>query len=186
MVKLKRFRVLVLGDVNSGKSTLFRSLAQIEPDVKEKPSISMEIYEIIKSFEDEKYLIELHDIPGRELVKTAKSKIYNMADGALVVYDISSPDTFRHTYYWIEELTSYSGRKHVPIVLVGNKSDLREKSDRTLNPIDAKQLIFRLNRTSMRDNVEHSYEEISAKEKKGISRLLDVILRSMIKYERSK
>ena len=38
---------------------------------------------------------------------------------------------------------NYNGYGKVPIVLIGNKADLRASSDRTLNPIDAKEYVFR-------------------------------------------
>ncbi|MHA1408101.1 MAG: hypothetical protein ACTSSG_12070 [Candidatus Heimdallarchaeaceae archaeon] len=86
---------------------------------------------------------------------------------------MSRPDSFRHAPFW-----------KVPIVLLGNKADLRESSERTLNDIDARQFIFRLNRTTKNQNVESHYFEISAKNPKGIPIIIDTLIRSILQFKK--
>ena len=53
-------------------------------------------------------------------------RYYRGAHGALVVYDITDINSFEHVEKWLEEL-----RKHtedgLPVLLIGNKSDLETK-----------------------------------------------------------
>ncbi|MHA1408379.1 MAG: ADP-ribosylation factor-like protein, partial [Candidatus Heimdallarchaeaceae archaeon] len=44
---------------------------------------------------------------------------------ALVVFDITRPNTFLNIDFWINELIKYNENKLVPMIIVGNKSDLR-------------------------------------------------------------
>ena len=44
---------------------------------------------------------------------------YDIADGALIFYDVTDRDSFNRINYWRDKL-----KKDTPIVLIGNKADL--------------------------------------------------------------
>lgn len=178
------YKVLVLGDYGTGKTTLFNQFLNVAPKAEKKPSIKLELIEFPRIFEGKEYIISLYDIPGRELTSNKRSKLYTNTVGALILFDISRPDTFRHALFWIEELINYSGIGKVPIILVGNKSDLREISQKTLASIDAKEFIFRLNRTSLKDSIDNHFFEVSAKSGKLIVAMIDQLLVSILKHEK--
>lgn len=179
-----KFKVLVLGDYGVGKSTLFQQIAKTIPGAEKKPSIKLELIEFTRRVEGQEVTISLYDIPGRELSNEHRSKHYLNTNGALVVYDITSPHSFRHAPFWMEELLNYSGHGNIPVVIVGNKSDMREVSQRTLNPIDAKEYVFRLNRTANREGIENLYFEVSAKSSKGLTQMIDKLAVSMVKHRK--
>ena len=180
------YKVLVLGDYGTGKTTIFSQFLNNIPDAERRPSIKLDLIEFKRTIGGKEVTINLFDIPGRELTSDNRSKHYKDTKGAIVIFDISRPDSFRHTPFWLEELMNYSGTGKVPILLVGNKSDLRETSQRTLNPIDAKEYVFRLNRTTRVDGVENHYVELSAKSGKGLVVAIDMLIESMIKHQESR
>jgi hypothetical protein len=79
---------------------------------------------------------------------------------------------------------NYNGFGKVPIALLGNKTDIRFSSERVLNPIDAQQFIYRLNRSAKASgtNIESSFYEMSTKEAKGLLGILDQLIRAIIKH----
>ncbi len=178
------YKILVLGDWGAGKTSFFNLVEKSLPGAERKPSIKLDLIEFTRTIEGEEITVHVYDIPGRELSNANRSKHYQGANGAFVVYDISNPNSFRHAPFWIEELTNYNGYGKVPIVLIGNKADLRASSDRTLNPIDAKEYVFRLNRSTKIDNVENHFFEISSKTGKGLPLIVDKLLES-IYHQRS-
>ncbi|MHA1667045.1 MAG: Rab family GTPase [Candidatus Heimdallarchaeaceae archaeon] len=177
-------KILLLGDYGTGKSTFFKQLLKTFPDAQLKPAIKLELVEIKREIDGKEVILQVFDIPGRELTAKNRSKHYKNAVGAIIFFDISRPDSFRHAPFWIEELMNYNGYGKVPIVLLGNKADLRESSERTLNDIDARQFIFRLNRTTKNQNVESHYFEISAKNPKGIPIIIDTLIRSILQFKK--
>ncbi len=179
-----KFKVLIVGDYGVGKTSLFRQIEKSIPGAEQKPSIRLELIEFTRMIEGQEIIVNLYDIPGRELSNEHRSKHYLNTNGALVVYDITSPHSFRHTPFWIEELMNYSGFGHIPVIIVGNKADMREVSQRTLNPIDAKEYAFRLNRTAKRSNIENHFVEVSAKSAKGLSQMIDKLIVSMINHKK--
>ncbi|MCG3220347.1 MAG: GTP-binding protein [Candidatus Heimdallarchaeota archaeon] len=177
------FKVLTLGDYGTGKSTIFSQFLNNVPEAERKPSIKLDLIEFKRTIGGKEVTINLYDIPGRELTSDNRSKHYKNTTGAIIIFDICRPDSFRHVPFWLEELMNYSGIGKVPILLIGNKSDLRETSQRTLNPIDAKEYVFRLNRTTRVDGVENHFIELSAKSGKGLIVAIDMLVESMIKHQ---
>jgi small GTP-binding protein len=180
------YKVLVLGDYGTGKSTIFEQFLKNIPEAERKPSIKLDLIEFKRTIGGKEVTVNLFDIPGRELTSENRSKHYKGAFGAIIIFDISRPDSFRHAPFWLEEIMNYSGIGRVPILLVGNKADLRETSERTLNPIDAQEYVFRLNRTTRMDGVESHYVELSAKSGKGLVKAMDKLVEAMIKHQETR
>ncbi len=49
---------------------------------------------------------------------------YRDAKGAILVYDISIPETFKRVQKWVEELKAFN--KNAVIIIAGNKIDLKK------------------------------------------------------------
>lgn len=69
------------------------------------------------------------DTAGQERFRTITSAYYRGADGIILVYDKTNPESFNHTDEWLADVNRYAHEDSVKI-LVGNKSDLEEKVDR--------------------------------------------------------
>ncbi|VDO09819.1 unnamed protein product [Haemonchus placei] len=69
-------------------------------------------------------MAQIWDTAGQERFKTVTSAYYRGAQGALIVYDITKPSSFDSCLQWLNDLREQSER--VSVVLVGNKTDLRD------------------------------------------------------------
>ncbi|CAE7295099.1 YPTC6 [Symbiodinium natans] len=69
---------------------------------------------------------QIWDTAGQERYRAITSAHYRRAVGALLVYDITKPATFKSCQRWMEELRS-NAEPDIVIMLVGNKVDLAEK-----------------------------------------------------------
>lgn len=63
-------------------------------------------------------------IAGQERYRAITSAYYRGAVGALLVYDITKPQTFVNAERWLRELREHAD-DDIVIMLVGNKSDLK-------------------------------------------------------------
>lgn len=61
---------------------------------------------------------------GQERYRAITSAYYRGAVGALLVYDITKPQTFVNAERWLKELREHAD-DDIVIMLVGNKSDLK-------------------------------------------------------------
>lgn len=119
------YKMIIIGDSGVGKTNIlsrytkdqfsfdFRSTVGVEFGAKK-----IEMYGI-------KIKNQIWDTAGQERYKSITSSYYKGAKGALVVYDITKRDTFINVSKWIGDL-KMNGEKDVIIVLVGNKSDLND------------------------------------------------------------
>ena len=174
------FKILILGDYGVGKTSLYNYYKTHAPEAHEKPALKLKLLELNRRIEGEEITIHICDIPAKEFSTANKPKLYQKTVGAIILFDISRPDTFRHALFWIEELMNYNGFGKVPIALLGNKTDIRFSSERVLNPIDAQQFIYRLNRSAGKEKIESSFHEMSTKEAKGLLNILDKLIKAII------
>ena len=63
---------------------------------------------------------------GQESFKSITRSYYRNAIGAVVCYDVTNKESFKSVQKWIEEVKE-SGNEHLQFILVGNKSDLKNK-----------------------------------------------------------
>ncbi|ODM99735.1 Ras and EF-hand domain-containing protein [Orchesella cincta] len=71
--------------------------------------------------------LQLWDTAGQERFRSLTKSYFRRADGVILMYDVSNERTFANIRNWIHNVEEGAGRK-VPIVLSGNKVDLREES----------------------------------------------------------
>jgi Ras-related protein Rab-5C len=67
--------------------------------------------------------LQIWDTAGCEKYRSVAPIYFHGADGAIIVYDISSPASFEDVGGWLSDLRQTSDRE-IPAALVGNKSDL--------------------------------------------------------------
>ena len=65
------------------------------------------------------------DILGQKSNSSLHSTYYSGSNGALMVFDLTRPDTLEALPKWLDDLTKVTGK--VPIVLVANKADLHKE-----------------------------------------------------------
>lgn len=63
---------------------------------------------------------------GQERFRALNRAYYRDAAGAVLVYDITSRESFVHILTWLEEVQQYASSK-VPMMLIGNKCDQNRK-----------------------------------------------------------
>lgn len=61
---------------------------------------------------------------GQEKFHALGPIYYREANGALLVYDVTSPDSLRKVRDWVRELNKMLGKQNVCLAIIGNKSDL--------------------------------------------------------------
>lgn len=67
------------------------------------------------------------DLAGQHRFRKLRETYYRGVSGALLVYDISRPETLDAIPAWIDELTKNNSGQIVPMALIGNKADLRSQ-----------------------------------------------------------
>jgi len=71
---------------------------------------------------------QIWDLVGQESFRNVMKSYYKGCRGALLVFDSTKPKTTENLKSWITDLQEHTGFEHkIPIILLGNKKDLKEK-----------------------------------------------------------
>jgi len=100
--------------------------------------------------------IGLWDTGGQENLSSNKPMYYHGALGAVLVFDLTNSSSFEYLPQWIEEVRSRA-KPEIQLLLVGNKSDLIDQRQETLEEINSFKRKFYL-----------YYIETSAKTGEGV------------------
>lgn len=74
--------------------------------------------------------LSIGDTAGQERFRTITSAYYRGADGIIMVYDVTSQESFDHVEEWLSEVDRYANENTAKL-LVGNKADLTESKQVT-------------------------------------------------------
>ena len=131
------FKYIIIGDAAVGKSNLLLRYAhgQFKPEY--QLTIGVEFGAKNVEIRNKVYRIQIWDTAGQENFRSITRAYYKNSVCALVVYDISSRDSFNNVSTWIDDCKNQSP-KTIFMVLVGNKSDLSDR--RQVNTEEGQEL----------------------------------------------
>mmetsp|Transcript_13351 Transcript_13351/g.38818 ORF Transcript_13351/g.38818 Transcript_13351/m.38818 type:complete len:199 (-) Transcript_13351:291-887(-) len=160
-----RFKVVIIGDSGVGKSSLLIRFVRGEFHHQTRSTISAAYLTRRVDVEDRTVQFEIWDTAGQERFRSLNTPMYYRgASAAVIVYDISDPDSFKNARGWYTQLKTM-GEPGVVVALVGNKADLEEKRqvDNTQVEEFAAQnnLFHRLTSAQSGLNVEDVFEELA-------------------------
>ena len=118
------FKILLLGNSNVGKTSIFVSYFEREfQDVMLSTIGYDNEYKIVEK-DGKKIQLQIFDTAGQERFRALAKNLYKGADGILIVYDISDKKTFDSIEEWIESLKEKIDPLKVGIIIAENKYDL--------------------------------------------------------------
>lgn len=119
----RKYKVIMCGDEEVGKTSLLQRLVSNQFFLRYEPTLGANF--LRKRFitkEGHKLKLDLWDIGGSEIFKSARKALYGGVVGAVIVFDVSRRVTFMGVPKWLQELkTDASDLKMM--ILVGNKID---------------------------------------------------------------
>ncbi|CDW78912.1 gtp-binding protein ypt3 [Stylonychia lemnae] len=123
------FKVVMIGDSGVGKSNLLMRYTKGDFNIESKTTIGVEFATKSIKTQDKKVIkAQIWDTAGQERYRAITNAYYRGAVGALLVYDVTSMQSFQHVANWLKELKQYAD-SNIVILLVGNKTDLKDKRE---------------------------------------------------------
>ncbi|KAK3426609.1 hypothetical protein EUGRSUZ_F03019 [Eucalyptus grandis] len=119
---------VLLGDMGTGKTSLVLRFIKGQFFDNQEPTIGAAFFTQILSLAEATVKFDIWDTAGQERYHSLAPMYYRGAAAAVVVYDISSVDTFVRAKKWVEELQR-QGNTNLVMALVANKSDLDPKRE---------------------------------------------------------
>ena len=136
------FKVVLIGDSDVGKSNLLTRFSRNEFDSESKSTIGVDLATHYVPVDGITIKAQFWDSSGQERYRAITSAYYRGAAGALLVYDITKRLTYENVERWLKVLRDKTD-ENIAIILVGNKSDLKEL--RSVNKDEAEAFAKRHN-----------------------------------------
>jgi small GTP-binding protein len=119
-------KIVLVGDSNVGKTTLFLKIQGNESDHQAGPTVSGECARFkIRLASGGTRNLFLWDTAGQEKYRALVPLYFKGANYAIVVFDLTSPASFEHLSSWIDLVKQTQAKPG--FILVGNKCDLEER-----------------------------------------------------------
>jgi small GTP-binding protein len=123
-------KAILLGESGVGKTSLINITGGGKFNENEVSSISSNFIKKYFDIDSKKYLINIWDTAGQEKYKHLAKLFFHGSDIVILVYDISSKESFKGLEYWYKETKEHINNKTI-YGIVGNKKDLYLKEEVT-------------------------------------------------------
>jgi len=120
------FKLVLIGDSGVGKSCLLLRFADDNFTDSYISTIGVDFRFRTITIDDKTVKLQIWDTAGQERFRTITSAYYRGADGIIMVYDVTSAESFDHVEEWLSEVDRYANESTSKL-LVGNKADLIEE-----------------------------------------------------------
>jgi small GTP-binding protein len=117
------YKIILIGDSNVGKTSIRKRYLGEGFEKRYMTTLGADF--AIKRMGDN--VLQIWDLAGQSIYKNVRSGYYKGAEGVIIAFDISRITTFENISNWIDELHTQRDTT-IPMILVGNKADLRSDS----------------------------------------------------------
>ena len=162
----KTLKIIILGSSEVGKTCILNRYFHNEFKENVLSTVGIDFQTKFFKFDgDQKIKVSYIDTAGQEKFRAISVNYLKGTNGVILVFDITNKETFDLLESWLKELKD-TNKSNISKVLVGNKSDLAENREVTVE--DANKFA---------NNINCKYFEASAKTGENINEALDEIAR---------
>ncbi|MCQ2818701.1 MAG: GTP-binding protein [archaeon] len=161
------FKIVLVGDSGVGKSNLLLRLLNKPFCENSKATVGVEFGVHMLKLQDAVIRAQIWDTAGQERYRAITSAYYKGAQGAIIVFDITSQSSFESVERWITDLKN-NGDEKIIILLIGNKNDLEENRQVPKDKAEEKA-----------KNHQMAYIETSAKNCTNVAKAFEIIIKDM-------
>ena len=183
-----RKKMVIIGDDTCGKTSLYTVFAKNKDfeDIKYVPDV-FEGYVADVEVDGKQFELALWDTVGREGYDRVRALSYPDTDVILMCFSINSPDSLKNIpKKWTPEVKQFC--PNVPIILVGNKKDLRNDPNTIKELGKIKQEPVKLEEGSTMAEQIHAfaYHECSAKSKEEVREVFNTAARASLQFRKGR
>ena len=157
--EIPKYKLIFLGDQGVGKSCILNRFMNDTFTEEYQATIGLDFQSKNVQIDNQDIHLLLYDTAGQEKFRSLIPMYTRDANIILLVYEVTSKDSFLHLNHWLNDLTTVK-KDEVIFVVVGNKTDLEDK--REVSREEGEQFA--------KDN-DYLFAEVSAKNGKGFQDL---------------
>ncbi|XP_058519902.1 ras-related protein Rab-44 [Ochotona princeps] len=120
------FHIIFLGDSNVGKTSFLHLLHHNSFAANLSATVGVDFRVKTLLVDNKCFALQLWDTAGQERYFSLSRQLLRKADGAVLMYDVTSHSSFTHIRYWLDCLQD-AGADGVVVLLLGNKADCEKE-----------------------------------------------------------
>ena len=159
-------KLILIGDSNVGKTTLLYKYIDNENKEDITPTVGLENKVKTTEIKGIKTKIQIWDTAGQEKFNSLTKNTFTNTDGILIVFDLTNKKSFNNIKNWIEDV-KYKSDPKIKKIIVGNKSDLKDK--RKVSKEDIKSI-----------TEKYKYIEVSALNGNNVEKAFDNLIKAIV------
>lgn len=120
-------KILLLGDSSVGKTCFLMRYADSTFQEVHMSTVGLDYRLKDMVMEDQKQVtVQIWDTAGQDRFRAITKNYYKGADGIVLIYDVTSRDTFQNITTWITQIKENASTS-AKIIIVGNKIDMTDQ-----------------------------------------------------------
>lgn len=176
-----RRKLVIVGDGACGKTSLLSVFSQgIFPEFHAPTVFENDVSNI--EVDGKMMELELWDTAGQESYDKLRPLSYPNSDVVLMCFSIDNPDSLANVHEkWVPEVRHFCGQS-VPLILVGNKIDLRHEKNamKELSNFNQAPVTIEEGRAMFERIKANAYMECSAKTREGVSDVFETAAKAAL------
>jgi small GTP-binding protein len=116
-------KILIVGDSNVGKTNFMLRFTENKFIQNYIATTGIDLKSSNINLEGKKIRVQIWDTVGQEKYRSITKNLFLKVQGVLALYDITNEDSFVSLKSWVKLIKEECGN-HMPMLIVGNKSDL--------------------------------------------------------------
>lgn len=120
-----RFKLVLVGDGGVGKTTFVKRHLTGEFEKKYVATLGVDVHPLVFHTTHGPITFDVWDTAGQEKFGGLRDGYYINGKCAIVMFDVTARITYKNVPSWYRDLRRIC--EHIPIVLCGNKTDVRER-----------------------------------------------------------
>ena len=162
--------ITIIGKGVVGKTSITNRLINIEYPEQHDPTIE-DKYNLVVNINSKQINLEILDTAGEQDYQNLLYSWITNGDAFILVFAINDKESFDYLLKKREKIIEIKGKKNIPIILIGNKSDLNNEREVTSEEAEKISKLW---------NVD--YVECSAKDNTNCNNIINLLYNKWNKY----